>query len=185
MNCIDERHSMIEIIHENINIAASYIWFNNLTVVELANTCSELKMLAMQLVMDEGLGIDDMIANVENDPVLSCYLDAKVYYFWGEENKAIFNRTGKKHDIEFTDDIDCISFYLEDVLFIFLHYDDLATKDFAHGACKAVQKNWYFSNVSYELSLIDEMDEFFIQKTIPFLISHIYHYYDLIAQMYD
>jgi len=180
---IDTTHPAIEVIHENINNALSYVWFNRLRIVELTDACNELKKFAMQLLMDEILGVDDIIKNGKNDPVLSCYLDAKVYYFWGEENKAIFDLAGETHNVEFTDDIDCIAFRLYDVLFVFVYFDDLANTKSTHEACVAIQKSWHSSHIVDELTLIDEDDDLFFQNTIPFLIYHIYHRYDYIANV--
>jgi len=172
---------MIEVIHENINDSLHYLWFNGLPVVELTDTCNELRTFTKQVIMENALGIDNVLKDGNKDPVLSHCLGAEVYYFWGEEKKSIFDIVGNTHAVTLSDEVDCIAFRLDGVVYVFVHFDDLDNVDSACEACEAVQNNWYFSE--QPSAITEEFEQFFIEKTIPFIIHQMYYHYDFMLQL--
>ena len=184
---LDSTHHVIDCIHRYIDCALEDLWFNVLPVTELTDIDNGLITLTKQVIMKDWLALDNVLKNLLLDPALSYHLNANVYYFWGEENKSVFDLAGKTHTVALTDDIDCIAFRFDEDFYVFVHYDELVNKNSAQEACEAVQHDWFNYQLDNEIIWVGEHGEHgeyneFHQKTIPFIIAQLYRNYDFMVQ---
>jgi len=131
------------------------------------------------------IGVSDSLKNLLHDPALSHHVNAEVYYFWGEEYKSIFDLAKEAHDISLTYDVTCIAFRLDEVTYVFVHYDELANKDSTQEACETIQHDLFNYRVDEGIIYINEHGAFgeqgeyneLYQKSMSFLITQLYLYF--------
>ena len=171
-----ETTPVIRGIHESIDSALKHLWFNNLSDFELTDIDSALPALVNQLVTESALGIANGAKNILHDSALSHYLDAKVYYCWGEANRSAFDLARELRGFNISDEADYLTFCLDGVHYIFVYYDECTNLDCQYAACKLVQSNWYVNLTDPEPAFMDESGEYY-SKTIDFLVEQLYIHY--------
>jgi hypothetical protein len=173
MTKIDSSNSEIKLINKIVDDALYFFWFHHLIPFDLVDADSEMKTSITKLIFN----VDGEQKNLLYDSALSHYINAKVCYFWGKENKDCFDVIQEKCSIYAQNDIYGIQFSYNGESYIFVCCDEFANVKFARKACELTQHKWDDSQSDPELFMLDEKGRLF-SNTIEFLFEQLYSIYD-------